>query len=684
MDSMINQKIGRYEILEELGRGGMAVAYKAVDTTLGRNVAIKLILPGQQQTDHFIKRFLREARSLAQLSHPNIVTILDSGDYEGSPYLVMEYIPGGSLTSMLGKPISASEAANLIIPIAYALHHAHRHKIIHRDVKPSNVLINSSGQPMLTDFGIVKLMDTTESQGLTGTGAIVGTPSYMAPEQIKGQVIDGRADVYALGVIFYEMVTGQKPYTANTPIEVTLKHINAPIPKPRLVVRDIPQEAEAVIYKAMAKNPDSRYADMLGFITALEKVTGKKYAPPRIANQEETEQKKPDTQKEKRKIKSWVLIGGALGGLLLVAGLIYSVIRPSAPLTIASPTTTQVSRATATNTPVPSATVKPSETPISPTETPVVQDTPSVNASPLSEKELTKENSSRVIELARPERIISVIQLAYAPDGSLIIDAGSKMLYLIEPVTLKILGSIELGSDIPKAVTISSDSTKVYVLVDNWIRLFDINTKKRLASYSVPGGTNSMALSSDNKYISIGVADNKAQLLSAKDGSVVRKFISNFGGWSAALSPESNLTAVGTTMGALMWETETGVWKPLKGGDADLVKSLSFSPDGKWLLGGTYGKLIVWDIESGEITDTFVGDYGGINSISISPSGTLIAVGCDDTVVRLLDLSPSGKVSSLAELKGHTSPVLSVVFSPDGEYVTSGANEGVVRLWGLP
>ena len=194
----IGKTIGRYLIVEELGRGGMAVVYKARDTVLERFVAIKIILPGQQQTERYLRRFNREARSLAQLSHPSIVKIWDYGNYEETPYLVMEYISGGALSKRLGKPISYLDALEIIIPIIQALAYAHQQKIIHRDIKPGNILINESGQPLLSDFGIVKLTETDESQSLTGEGAAVGTPEYMAPEQARGKNIDLRVDIMPL------------------------------------------------------------------------------------------------------------------------------------------------------------------------------------------------------------------------------------------------------------------------------------------------------------------------------------------------------------------------------------------------------------------------------------------------------------------------------------------------------
>ncbi len=273
MSNLIGQSLGRYHILEQLGEGGMATVYKAYDTRLERDVAVKIIRTDQfapAMLDRILKRFEREAKALAKLSHPNIVKVLDFGDYEGSPYLVMEYLPGGTLKQRLGRPIPWQEAARLLLPVASALQFAHEQGIVHRDVKPSNILITRSGEPMLSDFGIAKILESEETVSLTGTGVGVGTPEYMSPEQGLGKEIDARADVYSLGIIFYELVTGRKPFTADTPMAVVIKHINDPLPRPTRFVPDLPAGVERVLLRTLAKQPENRYPDMEAFAQALE------------------------------------------------------------------------------------------------------------------------------------------------------------------------------------------------------------------------------------------------------------------------------------------------------------------------------------------------------------------------------------------------------------------------------
>jgi serine/threonine protein kinase len=263
----------RYHILASLGEGGMASVYKAYDTRLERDVAVKIIridmfIPAVLQD--VLKRFEREAKSLAKLSHPNIVGIIDYGEHEGVPYLVMVYLPGGTLKDRLqGRPLTWQESFHLLLPIARALQFSHQQGIIHRDVKPSNILITLSGEPMLSDFGIAKILEGEGATTLTGTGVGIGTPEYMAPEQWVGHA-SPQSDQYSLGVVLYEMVTGRKPYTADTPAALLLKQANDPLPRPRQIVPDLPEKVEKIILKVLAKKSENRYASMGEFITALE------------------------------------------------------------------------------------------------------------------------------------------------------------------------------------------------------------------------------------------------------------------------------------------------------------------------------------------------------------------------------------------------------------------------------
>jgi serine/threonine-protein kinase len=276
MINLTGQDIGRYRIIEPLGQGGMATVYRAYDTHLECEVAVKFIrmerLP-PEEVANTLKRFEREAKQLARLTHPNIVKVTDYGEYSGIPYLVMEYLPGGTLKESAGKPMPYDQAARMLAPVARALEAAHQKNLIHRDIKPGNILLTEGGQPMISDFGIAKILGVEGGNTLTSTNIAIGTPEYMAPEQWFNQ-ISAQSDIYSLGVVFYELVTGRKPYTADTPAAIFLKQSNDPLPRPRNFIPGLPEEVEQVLYKALAKKPEDRYASMGEFAAALEGLTG--------------------------------------------------------------------------------------------------------------------------------------------------------------------------------------------------------------------------------------------------------------------------------------------------------------------------------------------------------------------------------------------------------------------------
>jgi formylglycine-generating enzyme required for sulfatase activity len=278
MASLVGRSLGRYHLVEQLGEGGMATVYRAVDTRLERAVAVKVIRTDYGSDPSFLKRFERETKVLAQLNHPHIVHVLDAGDEAGVPYVVMDFVSGGTLRQRMRGPLPPAEAARLLAPIARALEYAHARGLVHRDVKPANVLLSADGQPQLSDFGIAKLLDPSNNQtGLTMTGVGIGTPDYMAPEQGLGQATP-QSDIYSLGVIFYELVTGRRPYEAETPVAVMLKHLNDPLPRPRSLNPDLPEEVEAVILRALARQTEHRYATMADFAQALERLSSQPVA----------------------------------------------------------------------------------------------------------------------------------------------------------------------------------------------------------------------------------------------------------------------------------------------------------------------------------------------------------------------------------------------------------------------
>jgi serine/threonine-protein kinase len=264
------EKIGRYEIKGELGRGGMATVYRAYDPRFEREVALKVLPREMLHDSQFRVRFEREAKTVAMLEHQAIVPVYDVGEEDGQPYFVMRYMTGGSLSERIKQgPTEIHDTARIISRIASALDEAHAKKIIHRDLKPGNILFDSHNEPYISDFGIAKF--TASSTNVTGS-AIIGTPAYISPEQAQGEVIDGRSDIYALGIILFEMLSGRPPYDADTPMAVVVKHITEPVPHILDLNANLPAGVEAVIERAMAKNRDERFASASQMAKALEAV----------------------------------------------------------------------------------------------------------------------------------------------------------------------------------------------------------------------------------------------------------------------------------------------------------------------------------------------------------------------------------------------------------------------------
>jgi serine/threonine-protein kinase len=282
VDELIGKQLGQYEIIDEIGRGGMATVYRARQPSINRMVAIKVLPRHFLHDPSFIERFKREVDVISRLEHPHILPIYDYGETDGVPFIAMRYLPGGSLAQFLRRGRPSLEALERpLTQIAEALDYAHRQGIVHRDLKPGNILLDDNGNAYLTDFGVARIMNSN----LTGS-AIIGTPAYMSPEQANGLPLDGRSDIYALGVVLFEMLTGREPYEAPTPMALLLKHISEPMPSARSIRPELSRAIEAVIDRSTAKDPNDRYPSATemaaAYAQALRKPQTDEFEPPTL------------------------------------------------------------------------------------------------------------------------------------------------------------------------------------------------------------------------------------------------------------------------------------------------------------------------------------------------------------------------------------------------------------------
>jgi hypothetical protein len=272
MSSWSGKTIGGYQIADEIGKGGMAVVCRAYQPQLERWVAIK-IMHTEIDDAEFLNRFRREAKAIAALRHPNILTVYDYGEEQGVAYIVMEYVPDGSLKANLtNAPMEWPDAATLVIPVGRALAYAHSHGIVHRDVKPANILLARPEWPLLADFGLIKLLD--RQRGITRPGTSLGTPTYFSPEQAAGEEVDRRSDIYGLALVLYRLVTGHLPFEAESPLDAMLRRLRDDPTPPRQLNPHISPRLEAVIMRALSRKPDDRHPDMDSLVADLSRLPG--------------------------------------------------------------------------------------------------------------------------------------------------------------------------------------------------------------------------------------------------------------------------------------------------------------------------------------------------------------------------------------------------------------------------
>lgn len=316
------ENVGPYRIIEQLGQGGMATVFRAYHPSLDRDVAIKVLHPVFKEDPQFFGRFQREARIVARLEHSNIIPVYDFNEHNGEPYLVMRYVKGDTLKAHLGQgPWPPAEVLRLMRPVCSALAYAHSQGVLHRDIKPSNIMLTHDGNVFLTDFGLARM--TQAGASTMSQDMMVGTPQYISPEQAQGVAeLDGRTDIYSLGVVLFEMLVGSVPFSADTPFAIVHDHIYSPLPLPRSLNPNLDEAVERTLLKALAKEPGERFSSVEAFLASMEDSLGAQIGQaPTVASSRAPESSPAPAPPARQRNALWPWLGGA-ATLLVVVGLI--------------------------------------------------------------------------------------------------------------------------------------------------------------------------------------------------------------------------------------------------------------------------------------------------------------------------------------------------------------------------
>ncbi|MGB0386277.1 MAG: serine/threonine-protein kinase [Ardenticatenaceae bacterium] len=328
---LTGRKLGKYQIVKRLGRGGMAMVYEGYQPDLERHVAIKVLHKHLAADPDFVERFRREARAMGQLQHRNLVRLIDFDIDNDQYYMVMEFIEGGTLGDYLKKkaPLPAEEALYIMGQLTDALGYAHDRGMIHRDIKPANIMFmaENGSHAVLMDFGLARILG---EDGMTVTGQMIGTPAYMSLEAVQGDKVDKRTDIYSLGVVLYEMLTGRTPYIANTPYKMILKQLHDPLPPPRQVYPALPEAVEQVVLKALAKEPNERYQSAQQFYQAIEQTRAALNANQPLGLPPATTSPRPKVRPKNNspapEQNQWMRFAVAVGGVLLIVVLMMALL----------------------------------------------------------------------------------------------------------------------------------------------------------------------------------------------------------------------------------------------------------------------------------------------------------------------------------------------------------------------